>query len=142
MSRAMATMRALSTSERVAMPNPMPPSDCEVLTFPVSPVALLRLTRVYALMQFSSMVEASAAAWSTAFATSMFHASTLILAASQITSDSLQVQKDIATRISALRCGEQCGNLSVMASPSPTSQSYANSLLAQPTLSTFKVESF
>src|SRR6516165_9005328 len=142
MSLDMEITRVSSTSEKEGTRRAMPPSDCEVLTFPVSLAALLRLINRSALMQFSSMVEASAAAWSTAFATSMFHASTLILAASQITSDSLQVQKDIATRISALRCGEQCGNLSVMASPSPTSQSYANSLLAQPTLSTFKVESF
>src|SRR6516162_1340075 len=120
------------------MPNPMPPSGCEVLTFPVSLAASLRLINRSAQMQYLSMVEASAAAWSTAFAISMFHASTLILAASQITSDSLQVQKDTATRISVLRCGEQCENPSVMASPSPISQNCVNSLLDLPTPSTFK----
>src|SRR6516164_9713886 len=115
MSPDMEITRVSSTSEKEGTRRAMPQSDCEVLTFPVSLAASLRLTRACAQMQYSSMVEVSAAAWSTAFATSMFHASTLILAVSQITSDFLQVQKDTATRISALRCGELCENPSAMA---------------------------
>src|SRR6516165_10470678 len=128
MSLDMEITRVSSTSEKEGTRRAMPPSDCEVLTFPVSLAALLGFIDRSALMQFSSMVEVSAAVWSTAFATSMFHASTLILAASQITSDFLQAQKDTATRISALRCGEQCENPSAMASPYPILPNSGNNL--------------
>src|SRR6516162_4305897 len=128
MLRAMVTTSRSSTSEKEGTRRAMPPSDCEVLTFPVSLAASLRLINRSAQMQYLSMVEVSAAVWSTAFATSMFHASTLILAASQITSDFLQAQRDTVTQISALRCGEQCENQSVMASPYPILPNSGNNL--------------